>query len=1119
MPRAIWRSRALRYGAATMAILTLLVAAGTAILGWRLSQGPIAEAYLTEKLRSALQDTLPPGVSFTLDRVGIERMGDTGRTSIVVRNLELVREIDGASFTAPRMAVRPKWAALLIGRGRISGVEAFDPVVRLPQAAPDNVFLPDADPYILATTSLTVMHRVVRSFGLQWINLHGVRIGRGAAALQALPLSLNSYVMENSDSTLRIGFIGDEGGGIGWNMEVAAQTTETGLSFEAKLTDVVPERMAAGIAVDKDGLQFSTPITGRIEGTLARDGRFGSAEFDLTLGAGFLGLSAKHRALIDEARVSGKWLADREQLVIAPSTILAARTEIQFQGAIGIPGSGNFAHGHVPIRIDFGQSQISGDGVSDPVAIDRGVFMAVYLPRQGALRIDRFDVASKDAAIAVSGVVGGLNARPFTRIEGGVASMPVDVLKRVWPAYAAPGAREWMVEHVLAGNVTSARFMITGQPGMLQEEGPPLEGRLEFAVEDADFTYLGAMPPIRGASARAVLAGSSFDLQLAPGAHVEMVGGRRLELAGGAFRAHDLFGNRPPASISVSLSGDAGTFVELLDNDPINLASEKDLDPRAISGAAQADIRVELPLIADVKLAESKIFVNGKVRNLAMKTGDGRTIGEGMIEVTSDGTTIALNGHARIDGLDAQINLVDQMFGGTGARQTVTTLLGPQERRKMGLVLDELISGDLPVEIVSTRDARGREVSNVTIDLTPVRMNYPAIGLDKPPGAAATATFEMVREKGRILLDDVVVSGSGMEMRGDVTLSEDGDILSASLPRFSLRRADDAAVTIARGRDNALEIAVNARSLDVRSLLSAAFANEEGIANSGSGTPLVLSATVGKAIGHEDEVLSDVKLSLTRSGGRTTAFEIAGSQTAAALSGSLKPGAAGQASVITINSGDAGALLRFSGIYSNMKGGDLVLVARTGQKQGHADGGLRIKDFTITNDTGLGRIVASGEQEARRAADARPPASPQGPDTGNLPFQQFEVRFARQGDLVRVRDGVIRGQAMGATVEGEIDFSRKRIGVAGTYVPLYAINSMFGKLPIIGPILGGRKNEGLVGISYSIRGSIDQPILTVNPVSAVTPGVLRFIFEQPFDQLSAGEPGPRSIAPSDLVRN
>jgi hypothetical protein len=66
----------------------------------------------------------------------------------------------------------------------------------------------------------------------------------------------------------------------------------------------------------------------------------------------------------------------------------------------------------------------------------------------------------------------------------------------------------------------------------------------------------------------------------------------------------------------------------------------------------------------------------------------------------------------------------------------------------------------------------------------------------------------------------------------------------------------------------------------------------------------------------------------------------------------------------------------------------------------------------------------------------------------------------------------------------------------GTFVPLYGLNNMFGQLPIVGPFLGG-SNEGLLGVTYEVVGPPSTPVLRVNPISAVAPGLLRKFFEFP----------------------
>jgi hypothetical protein len=64
----------------------------------------------------------------------------------------------------------------------------------------------------------------------------------------------------------------------------------------------------------------------------------------------------------------------------------------------------------------------------------------------------------------------------------------------------------------------------------------------------------------------------------------------------------------------------------------------------------------------------------------------------------------------------------------------------------------------------------------------------------------------------------------------------------------------------------------------------------------------------------------------------------------------------------------------------------------------------------------------------------------------------------------------------------------------GTLVPAYTINSVLGEIPLIGTLLVGRKGEGIFALTYGISGSVEEPVITVNPLSALAPGFLRNFF-------------------------
>jgi hypothetical protein len=84
---------------------------------------------------------------------------------------------------------------------------------------------------------------------------------------------------------------------------------------------------------------------------------------------------------------------------------------------------------------------------------------------------------------------------------------------------------------------------------------------------------------------------------------------------------------------------------------------------------------------------------------------------------------------------------------------------------------------------------------------------------------------------------------------------------------------------------------------------------------------------------------------------------------------------------------------------------------------------------------------------------------------------------------------------MGATLEGRIDYNTNQIRISGTFLPAYALNNVFGQIPIVGLFLGVGPNEGLIGITYEVVGPTASPTLRVNPISAIAPGVLRKVFE------------------------
>ncbi len=113
----------------------------------------------------------------------------------------------------------------------------------------------------------------------------------------------------------------------------------------------------------------------------------------------------------------------------------------------------------------------------------------------------------------------------------------------------------------------------------------------------------------------------------------------------------------------------------------------------------------------------------------------------------------------------------------------------------------------------------------------------------------------------------------------------------------------------------------------------------------------------------------------------------------------------------------------------------------------------------------------------------------------------MRVEFTRTLGRFSIREAIVSGPTIGATVDGYVDYLKDDVHMRGTFIPLYGLNNMFGQIPLFGIFLGGGSKEGLVGVTFEVVGPTSGPVLHVNPISAVAPGLLRKFFDFPNGQI------------------
>ena len=168
---------------------------------------------------------------------------------------------------------------------------------------------------------------------------------------------------------------------------------------------------------------------------------------------------------------------------------------------------------------------------------------------------------------------------------------------------------------------------------------------------------------------------------------------------------------------------------------------------------------------------------------------------------------------------------------------------------------------------------------------------------------------------------------------------------------------------------------------------------------------------------------------MARRGGRVRTFNLSakiGRDTL--LIGDIRTRVANGKPVLYIETNDAGALFRFTDIYSRMVGGKMwVGMDPPSQDASPQDGLINVSNFAIRGEAALDRVVAGQQNNGPRSASS-------------VDFSQARADFTRIPGRMSIRDGVVRGPTIGATIEGNIDYLRDDVNVRGTLVPLYGLD-------------------------------------------------------------------------------
>ncbi len=1102
---------------------------GIGLLWWRLMSGPISLDLATPWLTAAIEQNFGSRHRVEVGGTVLER-DENGRTALRIRDIR-VRDADGAIVaSAPRAEVGLSGWSLFSGHLRAQSLNLVGAEISLRIETDGQVTVfagPEKRP--LATTPAVAKpllpagsqdHASGAAGGgldhlaalLAWIDSLGA-LGLDGYDLAEIGLKNGNLVVEDQRNGKRLSFkninfsltrpkpgevtfsVGSDNREKPWVLAANVQPSGAGrrtVSIEARrvsLGDVLLALRMGEAQYDAD-----LPVSLSLRAEIGRDGHPEFATGRLLAGPGTV--TDVHDPdgsfPIDRAEFTLDWDAARRALAI-PFQIVSGGNRITLVAQAEAP---RVAGGPWLLGLTGGTVVLAPPEGSDesPLLINRIMLRGHVDTAKRRIELDHGDIGGKDVGIALSGAID--YSDPDPRIAIGVAgqNMTVSNFKRIWPVFISSPVRAWVMDHLLSGQVERLEIATNAPLSTLRWGGPPIPDdglSIQIAGNDAVIRPVDSLPAIREADINLNIKGRVATVSLGHGT-AEVSPGRKLTISNGVFEIPDTQIKPPQSRVRLRIDGSVPAVAELLSFDRLRDASGTPLDPGSSRGNVSAQVSLAMPIDPNLPKGVVKYSVVADVANFAVdKFMMAQKIEASSLRVVADNDGYLAKGDIRIGGTPASVEY-RKPRGDGDAEVRFQGTFDDAARARLGYDLYGAVTGAVPIKltgrIASSSDRENRFA--VEADLTQAKIDNLLPGWVKPAGRSSHATFTLISKGKSTRFEDLAVDGSGAQVKGAVEVDQDGGIVSANFPVFALADGDKANLKAERASDGTLKVTMRGDVYDGRGFVKSLMGGESGTEKEKKNKQIGdidLDIKLGAVTGFHGEVLRALDLRLSRRAGQIRVFGLnAKLGRDAPLIGDLR-GRSGGRQVIYFETNDAGALFRFTDTYAKIVGGQMwVAMDPPNGDQKPQDGLLNIRDFSVRGEAALDRIASNADGAGR----------------GGVEFSRLRVDFTRAPGKLMIRDGVVRGPAIGATIDGVIDYAANDVRLRGTFVPLYGLNNAFGQIPIVGLFLGGDK-EGLVGITYEVVGPPGASVLRVNPISAVAPGLLRKFFEFP----SAGQRG------------
>ena len=331
------------------------------------------------------------------------------------------------------------------------------------------------------------------------------------------------------------------------------------------------------------------------------------------------------------------------------------------------------------------------------------------------------------------------------------------------------------------------------------------------------------------------------------------------------------------------------------------------------------------------------------------------------LKVVANNQGYQVKGDVKINGQPASLDYRKPSEGDADIKLQAT--LDDASRARLGLDLGPAVSGAIPIKLngkIGGADHDSRV--GVDADLTSLKLDNILPGWVKLPGKSSHAVFNVVQKPQSTRLEDIVIDGGGVSIKGSLEVDQNGDLMNANFPTYSPSEGDKTSLKAERGPDGVLKVTMRGDVFDGRGFLKSAISGKEVDPKSKTkNVDFDVDLKLGAVAGFYGEALRSVDVKMSRrNGSDQELYAQRQARARYAADGRFARPTQGR-EVIYLETNDAGAFFRFTDTYSKVVGGQLALAMDPPTVEPSAKEGLiNVRDFSVKGEAALDRVAAGG---------------------------------------------------------------------------------------------------------------------------------------------------------------